>query len=41
LLKWKSDTGLSDVLMKRIHHQMHQRCRDIEPMAYPKKGKYK
>ena len=41
LLKWMPDTGVSEVLMKRIHHQLDQRCRDIEPVAYPKKAKYK
>jgi len=41
LLKWKSDTELSDVLMKRIHHQLDQRCRDVEPVAYSKKAKEK
>ncbi len=41
LLKWIPDTGLSEVLMKRINHQLEQRCRDMEPVAYPKKAKDK
>lgn len=41
LLKWTPDSGLSEVLMKRIHYQLDQRCRDIEPVAYSKKAKDK
>jgi len=37
LLKWTSNSGLSESLVKRISHQLEQRCRDIEPTAYSKK----
>jgi hypothetical protein len=34
LLKWVTNTPLSETLMKRICHQLEQRCRDVEPTAY-------
>ena len=37
LLKWSNKAGLSETLVKRIAHQLEQRCRDIEPVAYAKK----
>jgi hypothetical protein len=37
LLKWSSNADLSESLVKRIAHQLEQRCRDIEPVAYSKK----
>lgn len=36
-----SKITLSETLIKRIVHQLEQRCRDIEPAAYPKKEKNK
>lgn len=41
LLKLVQGDQLSDVLMKRISHQLEQRCRDIEPTAYSKTTKDK
>lgn len=41
LLKWSSNADLSETLVKRISHQLEQRCRDIEPVAYPKKAQGK
>ncbi len=38
LLKWKNDS-LSEVLIKRIIHQVDQRCRDVEPIAYSQSKK--
>jgi hypothetical protein len=36
LLRWVNGTSLSEVMMKRIVHQLEQRCRDVEPSAYKK-----
>ncbi len=33
MLKWKNDTSLSETLIKRIDHQLDQRCRNIEPVG--------
>jgi hypothetical protein len=38
LLKWSGNAGLSETLVKRIVHQLEQRCRDVAPVAYSKKG---
>jgi len=40
MLKY-SNVALSETLVKRIVHQLEQRCRDIEPLAYAKKAKGK
>jgi Nuclease-related domain len=40
ILKY-SNAALSETLVKRIVHQLEQRCRDIEPLAYAKKTKGK
>ncbi len=37
LIKGQSDNMLSDTMIKRIAHQLEQRCRDIEPVGYKKK----
>ncbi len=37
LLKWGRDDRLSEQTIKRIVHQIDQRCRDVEPVAYSKK----
>jgi len=37
LLKWCRDDRLSEATIKRIVHQIDQRCRDVEPVAYSKK----
>jgi hypothetical protein len=37
LLKRQSDNMLSETMIKRIAHQLEQRCRDVEPVAYKKK----
>jgi hypothetical protein len=34
LLKWANGDSLSDSMIKRISHQIEQRCRDVEPVAY-------
>ena len=36
LLKWSNNAALPETLVKRIAHQLEQRCRDIEPSAYSK-----
>ena len=36
LLKWTNSAQLSDILVQRISHQLEQRCRDVEPVAYSK-----
>ena len=41
LLKWVQGNELSDVLMKRISHQLEQHCRDVEPLAYAKESNEK
>ncbi len=35
LLKY-SNISLSETLIKKIVHQLEQKCRDIEPIAYSK-----
>lgn len=39
LLKWCRDDKLSEAAVKRIAHQIEQRCRDVEPSAYKKEAK--
>jgi hypothetical protein len=34
LTKQKTGATLSDTMIKRISHQLDQRCRDVEPKAY-------
>ena len=34
LLKWMTSTPLSETLIQRVVHQVEQRCRDVEPIAY-------
>ncbi|MGE5892437.1 MAG: nuclease-related domain-containing protein [bacterium] len=36
LLRWGNDHPLSESAIKRIAHQLDQRCRNIEPAAYSK-----
>lgn len=40
LLKGRSD-ALPETMIKRITHQIEQRCRDVEPVAYSKKAQGK
>jgi hypothetical protein len=34
LLKWINDEKLSESMITRINHQIEQKCRDVEPLAY-------
>jgi hypothetical protein len=37
LLKGQSENILAETMIKRIAHQLEQRCRDVEPVGYRKK----
>jgi hypothetical protein len=39
LLSIRAESGLSPDMVQRISHQIEQRCRDVEPLAYKKKTK--
>ena len=39
LLKWINGSKLSDTMITRITHQIGQRCRDVEPLAYGQEKK--
>lgn len=41
ILKWSNNVDLSETLVKRIAHQLEQRCRDVDPVAYSKKAQGK
>lgn len=41
LLKGTGNACVTDILMQRIAHQVEQRCRDVEPVAYAKKAEGK
>ena len=39
LLKWINGQKLSEAMIERIAHQINQRCRDVEPLAYGEEKK--
>jgi hypothetical protein len=39
LLKWSTNADFSETLITRIAHQLEQRCRDVDPVAYSKRNK--